>query len=109
MTPEPLQVECPSCGCREITYTCEPDCCFNHLCAACYTTFELVTLPLGQTLADVQQPLIDRDPMAPTVACACCASVEVYMLTAPDGAAVDLVCMACQARLKLVLEAVQAG
>ena len=56
MMPQPLVVQCPSCGSSEITYTCEPKCCFNHICAACYTTFELFTEPLGRRLTGVEKP-----------------------------------------------------
>jgi hypothetical protein len=107
MTPQPLQVPCPSCGSTDITYTCEPKCCFNHICAACYTTFELFTEPLGRTLTDVEKPRAERDCLAPTVACARCDSTEVYMVEPADGAQDELVCAACHALLRLGFDAVE--
>jgi hypothetical protein len=107
MTPLPLLVQCPSCGSSDITYTCEPACCFNHICAVCYTTFELVTEPLGRTLTDLQRPAGGRDCLAPTVACARCESVEVYQVEQPDGTRGELVCAACYALLRLGYEAVE--
>ena len=107
MTPQPLQVQCPSCGSSDITYTCEPKCCFNHICAACYTTFELFTEPLGQTLLDLQRPLAQRDCLAPTVACARCESIEVYLVPQVDEGQGKLVCVNCRALLRLGMDAVE--
>jgi hypothetical protein len=107
MTPQPLQVQCPSCGSGDITYTCEPECCFNHICAACYTTFELFTEPLGQTLTDLQTPSGERDCLAATVACARCNSVEIYTVSQADSVQGELVCVACHALLRLGMGAVE--
>jgi hypothetical protein len=107
MTPQPLVVQCPSCGSSQITYTCEPKCCFNHICAACYTTFELFTEPLEGTLTDIAQPSREHDTLAPTVACTQCDSLEVYMVT-PEGGSPDvLVCTECHALLRLGFAAVE--
>ena len=107
MTPQPLQVQCPSCGSSDITYTCEPKCCFNHICAACYTTFELVTEPLGRTLSDLQRPCSQYDCLAPTVACAQCESIAVYMVPQAHGGYGELVCVDCRALLRLGMDAVE--
>ena len=107
MTPQPLQVQCPSCGSGEITYTCEPKCCFNHICAVCYTTFELFTEPLGRTRTDLQLPSRQRDCLAATVACARCESVEVYMVPQAGGISGALVCVSCHALLRLGMDAVE--
>ena len=107
MTPQPLQVQCPSCGSSDITYTCEPKCCFNHICAVCYTTFELFTEPLGPTLTDLDMPSGQRDSLAATVACACCESVEVYMVPQAEGITGELVCVNCHALLRLGMDAVE--
>ena len=107
MTPQPLQVQCPSCGSSEITYTCEPKCCFNHICAVCYTTFELFTEPLGRTLTDLHMPSGQRDSLAATVACARCESVEVYMVSQAEGITGELVCVNCHALLRLGMDAVE--
>jgi hypothetical protein len=107
MTPQPLEVQCPSCGSSAITYTCEPKCCFNHICADCYTTFELFTEALGPTRTDLQKPPGERDCLAATVACARCESVEVYRLTTTEGAPEELICVACHALLRLRIDAVE--
>ena len=107
MTPQPLRVQCPSCGSSDITYTCEPKCCFNHICADCYTTFELFTEALGRTCTALQTPLEEHDSLAATVACARCESLEVYRLTPTDGASEELVCVACRALLRLRIDAVE--
>ena len=107
MTPQPLQVQCPSCGSSDISYTCEPTCCFNHICAACYTTFELFTEPMGRKLSSLQMPIVQRDCLAPTVACSRCESIEVYMLSQGDGRQGEVVCVSCGALLRLGMDAVE--
>src|SRR5262245_55206148 len=101
MMPQPLVLHCPSCGSSELPYTCEPSCCFNHICAACYTTFELFTEPVGQMLTNIEKPLLERDSLAPTVACAKCDSLEVYMVTPESSTPGALVCTDCYALLQL--------
>jgi DNA-directed RNA polymerase subunit RPC12/RpoP len=107
MTPQPLVVQCPSCGSSDITYTCEPKCCFNHICATCYTTFELFTEPLGQVLTGIEKSPQERDSLAPTVACARCGSLEIYMVEPGGGAPSTLVCAECQGLLRLGFAAVE--
>lgn len=101
-------VQCPACGSADITYTCEPKCCFNHICAVCYTTFQLITKPLGPTLQAAQKPPGERDCLAPTVACARCESLDVYAVEGTDASPGSLVCVACHALLQLGFEAVEA-
>jgi hypothetical protein len=107
MTTQLLQVQCPSCGSSDITYTCEPQCCFNHICGLCYTTFELFTEPLGRTLTGLAASPQPRDSVAPTVACAQCDSIEVYMLEPGAESHGELVCVACRALLRLGFAAVE--
>jgi hypothetical protein len=107
MTLRPFVVQCPSCASDDITYTCEPKCCFNHICAACYTTFQLVTTPIGPTLKGLPEPLGERDCLAPTVACGRCESLDVYTVEGTDTAPAPLVCAACQALLQLEFEQVE--
>lgn len=104
----PLSIECPSCGSSDVTYTCEPKCCFNHICATCYTTFELASETLGRTLADLEVPVQERDCLAPTVACAHCDSLDVYRVEDVDWPSEQLVCTACHMLLKLNVEAIEA-
>jgi hypothetical protein len=107
MRAQALVVQCPSCDSTEITYTCEPKCCFNHICGACYTTFELFTEPLGRVLPGVEKPLQERDSLAPTVACAQCDSLEVYRVPPQSGSPDALVCAECHAVLGLGFAAVE--
>jgi hypothetical protein len=104
----PLTVECPRCGSADVTYTCEPTCCFNHICGACYTTFELATAAVGRDLRGLETPATERDCLAPTVACARCESLDVYLVEAEGAPTGDLWCAACQALLRLSIEAIEA-
>lgn len=74
-----LEIACPVCGSKDVFYSCTPNCCFNHVCSHCGTTFEPVTAATGRTLAGILPP----DPMPeaadPTAACARCDSTEVYL------------------------------
>jgi len=97
----PLTVQCPACGSSDVTYTCEPKCCFNHLCGACYTSFELFTQPTGGTLKAMEVPPAERDSLAPTVACARCESLDVYMVGGEESSPNHLVCAACHTLLEL--------
>ncbi|HSF33760.1 MAG TPA: hypothetical protein VLK82_25260 [Candidatus Tectomicrobia bacterium] len=107
MTPQRLQVQCPSCGSGDITYTCEPRCCFNHICGVCYTTFELFTEALGRVPTELAKPLQARDSLAPTVACARCGSLEVYRLEPADNSPSELACVECYTLLRLGFAAVE--
>ena len=99
-----LEIICPQCGSREVSYSCTPSCCFNHVCGACYTTFEPVTHMTGETLSGVEAPDPLPEPGDPTVACDKCESIEVYM-TGDDA----LVCAQCGSVLTLELTEVAAG
>src|ERR1700741_1510386 len=98
-----LKVICPVCGSKSVTYTCEPKCCFNHICDSCYTTFELTTSIAGGGLdiGDFQPE--EKDSLAPTVACTRCESLDVYSLEDVN----PLVCASCHALLRLVLHSVK--
>jgi len=93
-----LALTCPVCGSGDITYSCEPKCCFNHVCGDCRSTFEPVTRVAGGRVSGVEAP----DPLPectdPAVACAKCESTRVYVLE--DG---RLVCAACGLLLELEL------
>jgi hypothetical protein len=107
MVLHPLRVQCPSCGSSAITYTCEPKCCFNHICADCYTTFELFTEALERSLTGAERPADERDCLAPTVACARCESIEVHALAQAEGPQPILFCTDCEAVLRLGFAAVE--
>jgi len=99
-----LEISCPQCGSADVAYTCTPDCCFNHLCAGCGTTFEPATRATGRTLSGVAPPDPLPESTDPTVACARCGATEVY--AADDHAAV---CARCGAVLEIELTEINPG
>lgn len=96
----PLTIACPQCGSQDVVYSCEPDCCFNHVCGTCYTSFELVTTLVGEQPGTLDTPQADRDSCAPTVACARCESIEVCLLDTGETPP-RLICLSCHALLAL--------
>ena len=103
MTTRKLELSCPVCASSEVFYTCTPNCCFNHVCGNCGATFEPVTKATGSKVSGVVPP--DPLPVAgdPTVECAKCEDIAVYM--ADEG----LVCAKCGAVLVMEFTAVAPG
>jgi len=99
-----LEIACPVCGCPDVFYSCTPNCCFNHVCAGCRTTFEPVTAAKGGILSGVVPPDPLPEAADPTVACAKCDSTAVYMTN--DGA---VVCSKCGALLAIELTEIAPG
>ena len=87
---------CPVCASTEVYYTCTPNCCFNHVCGDCGSTFEPITKSTGGIRKDVVPP--DPLPVSgdPTVACAKCDGIAVYRVQ--DDL---LVCAQCGTELVL--------
>ncbi len=103
-----LAIPCPHCGSPDVLYSCKPDCCFNHVCSRCYTTFETVTARVGELTAEFDSLPPDPDPTGPTASCARCGECRLFMID--DGAAAGkLVCFFCKALLTLELTAVSPG
>jgi peptidyl-prolyl cis-trans isomerase C len=99
-----LEIDCPQCGSGEVFYSCTPNCCFNHVCSNCGTTFEPVTTATGGALSGVVPPDPLPEAADPTAACAKCDSTAVYMT---DGG--PLVCGKCGALLNLELTEICPG
>lgn len=103
----PLRPACPVCGSREITYTCEPKCCFNHVCNDCHASFMLATEKAGAELPPGLRRGLPAagpaDPLAPCVGCDRCQSTAVYELESGVGDATH-VCGGCFALLKFGIE-----
>ena len=96
-----LTVLCPRCGSEDVIYSCDPECCFNHVCSVCLESFELFTKDLGEGVAPVDIQAQERDSCAPTVACARCKSLQVYQAGEGEGFGTRLACMSCHALLEL--------
>ncbi len=101
-------VRCPQCGSSDIIYSCEPKCCFNHVCADCRSTFELNTQKTGrfdhETVVEVEEPQSGE----PTTGCAACESLKLAVLSNENGETL-LLCGNCRAISKLVVEEFVAG
>ena len=100
MKAQPLNIRCPRCGSGDVTYSCEPKCCFNHICADCLTSFQLLTHELGRKLShpvDIEPP----DSCAPTAACAVCRSLRLGVIEEAENNEARIVCADCSALLRL--------
>ena len=99
-----LEIHCPQCGSADVFYSCTPNCCFNHVCSDCGTTFEPVTHQAGGLLGGLVAPHPLPDAADPTAECAKCNATEVYMTE--DG---TVVCGKCGTVLVLELTEVAPG
>lgn len=95
----PIQASCPTCGSRDVFYTCHTSCCFNHVCNDCRTTFELATRLVGRT---EERPAVpeDRDTSLPMVRCGACEKTNVFQAEGWD----ELLCVSCHSLLALEYE-----
>ncbi len=94
-------VRCPNCASEQIVYTCEPKCCFNHLCAGCQTTFQLITQKLGGSPLPPRSDVTPPESSDPTAACAACESLRVYGVSVSGS---KVACADCGALLGLAYE-----
>ncbi len=99
-----LAIACPQCGSNDVFYSCTPNCCFNHVCSDCGTTFEPATTSKGRVVTGVIPPDPLPESTDPTAECAKCNSIEVYMMD--DG---GLVCRKCGTVLELELTEIAPG
>ena len=96
-----LSMRCPTCNSTQLFYTCTPDCCFNHLCDDCHTTFELATTVVDGTVPTGERDgLVDAPPEDTTALHAQCAACD-SMAVRVDEARVAAACGHCHARLEL--------
>ena len=102
----PISISCPQCGSRDVIYSCQPTCCFNHVCNNCYTTFELQTTKLGEVQDDFEMPQ-DSDPSGPTAPCARCGEAKVFVIV--DSQDPQYLCVSCKALLALHFTEVSPG
>src|SRR5260370_41433059 len=101
---EPLTLTCPKCGSSKVAYSCEPDCCFNHVCEDCLGSFLLSTRELGRVITGLVSDAGERDSCAPTAKCAKCQSLDVRSLDSDQGTGAAAVCCICGAVLELVYQ-----
>jgi hypothetical protein len=107
MNISPISVACPKCGSTHVSYSCTPNCCFNHVCADCFSTFELSTTKRGGRVdpKSIERVAGDRDTTLPTAPCSGCESIEVFQLrdstVNADRKEPLLVCLACGQLLTL--------
>lgn len=98
----PINVACPQCGSTsDVTYSCKPECCFNHVCARCYTTFELVTRRIGEITGDLGPIPPDPDASNPTAGCARCGECRIFAIHDGPTPPVRYLCVSCKALLAL--------
>jgi len=95
----PIAVACPQCGSSDIVYSCKPECCYNHVCNGCYTTFELETSRVGEVTENFDLPP-DPDPSRPTAPCARCHEPRVFAMDV-GAEPPKYVCADCKALLTL--------
>ena len=105
----PLAIACPACGSYDVVYSCKPDCCFNHVCGKCYTTFEPFTTKAGELTGEIGPLPPDPDPTDPTAACARCGETRLFAIRDSVGPAPWLVCVSCKTLLTLELSEVSPG
>ena len=101
-----LALTCPVCHSGEVFYSCTPNCCFNHVCSECGTTFEPATVLAGGAMSAIVPPDPLPEATDPTVACAKCDSTDVYMVA--EGVE-SLVCAKCGSLLNLEITEISPG
>ena len=100
-------VKCPHCGGSDVVYSCEPKCCFNHVCADCRSTFEINTQKTGEFDHESALEFAEPDSGDATTACASCESLRIAVLR--EGEVPLIVCGKCRAVSRVVIEEFVAG
>src|SRR5215469_14716552 len=99
-----LKIRCPKCGSGNVAYSCEPDCCFNHVCEDCLESFQLATRDLGRSITGLGGERLREDSCAPTARCAKCHSLDVHSAYPSGDGVSTTVCIACGAELELMYQ-----
>ncbi len=107
MSLAPLAIACPQCGSKEVFYSCEPKCCYNHVCNNCRTTFEPFTELVGEFAGELGPLPESSDCTAPAAPCARCGEPKVFALT--GSRTPQFVCASCKALLRLELGEIEPG
>jgi transcription elongation factor Elf1 len=101
-------IRCPQCGGADIVYSCEPKCCFNHVCADCRSTFEINTVKTGQIVTAAATDVEEPQSGEPTTCCAACESLRVAVLSSENNLTL-IWCGNCGAVSRMVIEEFVAG
>jgi hypothetical protein len=100
-------IRCPHCSGSEVVYSCEPKCCFNHVCADCRSTFEINTKKTGEFDQATAASAAEPESGDPTTACASCECLRIAVVHRGDETMV--VCGKCAAVSRVVIEEFVAG
>lgn len=101
---QPLSFACPQCGSTDVVYSCQPSCCFNHVCSYCYTTFEPTTQWVGELKGEIGPlPPTDCDPNSPTASCARCGEIRLFTVSSGSYTG-QILCVSCKALLTIDLQ-----
>jgi hypothetical protein len=95
-------IRCPKCGGSEIIYSCEPKCCFNHVCADCRSTFEINTEKTGEFDYGSKLDFAEPESGEPTTACAACECLSIAVIESNEE--IRIVCGKCRAVSRVVIE-----
>lgn len=95
----PISIACPECGSPDVFYSCKPECCFNHVCNQCYTTFELESERVGEVQEDFMPPP-EPESDNPTIPCSRCGECKVFLWKDAPEPGPTYVCVSCKATLK---------
>ena len=102
-------VRCPHCQSAEVVYSCEPKCCWNHVCGDCRTSFQLVTEKTGEFDRTSAISPVEPESGDPTTGCAACESMKLAVVRSEGVNSGTLICGDCRTLLKLAIEEVAVG
>ena len=102
-------VRCPQCSGSAVVYSCEPKCCYNHVCSDCHTSFQVLTERAGGF--DRERAVAADAPASGdvTAACAACESLRVALLSSEAPNSAMLLCADCRALLRLKIDEIVPG
>jgi hypothetical protein len=99
-----IAARCPLCGSADVIYSCNPHCCFNHVCGDCRASWQHRTTALPSAAEVSVAPAdADYDTAFPAAPCAGCGGL-VFRIEGTD----TLYCPACRRSLRLECTDVQA-
>lgn len=93
----PLTVVCPNCGSGAVFYSCDPHCCFNHVCGDCRASWQHRTRPVqASPPSSPADPSEEYDTAHPSAPCAGCGQL-VFQIESSGV----LWCTVCRCTLEL--------